>query len=326
MRMIFDASQFSQDYRSQAWRAALCEIYVNLDTRLDDGTSYSGSVREARFGAVSITQSFASPQTISRRKHHLARENKDCYYLQLMQSGSSVVTQANRELHGHAASATLYYAGETYDLRYAGPSNCFYLEIPRNELAARLNIDTIPLCLNCTTGSGIGKVVAEFSVSLALESERLIGIDREKIADQLMNMVTCLVESSKDQKNQLAPARKVPLYVVKAFIEENLFDPLLDIDRIAKHHAVSVRYIQYLFKESGMTTIEWLWHRRLQLSHDLLTSARIPRKSLTEIALSVGFSSSSHFSNAFKAKFGLRPRDVRQAFLESESIASSVSI
>ena len=60
-----------------------------------------------------------------------------------------------------------------------------------------------------------------------------------------------------------------------------------------------------------MSASEWLRLRRLQRCHDLLTSPRHADQSITEIAYSMGFSSSSHFSNLFRAQFGVRPSDVR---------------
>jgi AraC-like DNA-binding protein len=60
-----------------------------------------------------------------------------------------------------------------------------------------------------------------------------------------------------------------------------------------------------------MSVTEWLRLRRLQHSYDLLASPRHAARSITEIAYSMGFSSSSHFSNLFRAEFGVRPSDVR---------------
>jgi transcriptional regulator GlxA family with amidase domain len=60
-----------------------------------------------------------------------------------------------------------------------------------------------------------------------------------------------------------------------------------------------------------MSVSEWVRMRRLQRCYDLLTSPLHRTQSVTEIAYALGFSSSSHFSNLFRAHFGLRPSDVR---------------
>jgi transcriptional regulator GlxA family with amidase domain len=74
-----------------------------------------------------------------------------------------------------------------------------------------------------------------------------------------------------------------------------------------------LRYLHQLFRLMDMSASEWLWLRRLQRCHDLLSAPRHAAQSITEIAYSMGFSSSSHFSNLFRAQFGLRPSDVRGA-------------
>jgi transcriptional regulator GlxA family with amidase domain len=56
-----------------------------------------------------------------------------------------------------------------------------------------------------------------------------------------------------------------------------------------------------------MSASEWLRRKRLQRCHELPTSPRRAGQTITEIAYSMGFSSSSHFSNLLRAEFDVRP-------------------
>jgi transcriptional regulator GlxA family with amidase domain len=107
--------------------------------------------------------------------------------------------------------------------------------------------------------------------------------------------------------------QRARLRSVKAYIDAHLSDPNLSLDIIAKKNGISLRYLHQLFRMMDMSASEYLRLRRLQRCHDLLTSPRHAVQSITEIAYSMGFSSSSHFSNLFRAQFGLRPSDVRNA-------------
>jgi AraC-like DNA-binding protein len=51
---------------------------------------------------------------------------------------------------------------------------------------------------------------------------------------------------------------------------------------------------------TDMYVSEWLRLRRLQRCYDLLPSPQNATRSITEIAYSMGLSSSSHFSNLFR--------------------------
>ncbi len=105
--------------------------------------------------------------------------------------------------------------------------------------------------------------------------------------------------------------QRARLRSVKAYIESNLGDPNLSLATIAKQNGISLRYLHQLFRLVDMSASEWLRLRRLQRCYDLLTSPRNANRSITEIAYSMGFVSSSHFSNLFRAQFKVRPSDVR---------------
>jgi AraC-like DNA-binding protein len=60
-----------------------------------------------------------------------------------------------------------------------------------------------------------------------------------------------------------------------------------------------------------MPASEWIWDRRLQRSYDVLTRPERGNLSITEAAYRSGFNNSSHFSTAFRRKFGIRPSDLK---------------
>ena len=105
--------------------------------------------------------------------------------------------------------------------------------------------------------------------------------------------------------------QKARLRSVKAYIDAHLSDPDLSLSDIARNNGISLRYLHYLFRQTEMSASEWMRLRRLQRSYDLISSSRCAAQSITEIAYSMGFNSSSHFSNLFRAQFGMRPSDVR---------------
>jgi AraC-like DNA-binding protein len=107
--------------------------------------------------------------------------------------------------------------------------------------------------------------------------------------------------------------KRARLWSVKSYIEAHLSDPDLTLSKIAAQNGISLRYLHQLFRPMNMSVTEWLRLRRLQRCYELLASPRHAARSITEIAYSMGFSSSSHFSNLFRAEFGVRPSDIRRA-------------
>jgi AraC family transcriptional activator of tynA and feaB len=112
------------------------------------------------------------------------------------------------------------------------------------------------------------------------------------------------------------------MYVrAQGFIREHLRDPDLSIDRISAALGCTKRYLHMLFSDRGMTVSDYIWQTRLQnCRHELETQAG---KTITDVAFSWGFSSSSHFSRVFRKYFGFVPSAIHKA--QHAGLSSDVS-
>ena len=65
-----------------------------------------------------------------------------------------------------------------------------------------------------------------------------------------------------------------------------------------------------LFSERGMTVSDYIWRARLQHCRQELETHG--GKTITDVAFSWGFSSSSHFSRVFRRCFGVSPSTIHK--------------
>jgi AraC family transcriptional activator of tynA and feaB len=101
---------------------------------------------------------------------------------------------------------------------------------------------------------------------------------------------------------------------VKAYIEANLADPELSVERIAHACSISVRALHRHFAEDPAGSVSrYFWQRRLIRCAEALRDPSQAHRSITDVCFSYGFSSSSHFSRLFKDQFGVSPVDYRLA-------------
>lgn len=95
-----------------------------------------------------------------------------------------------------------------------------------------------------------------------------------------------------------------------AAIDEELCDPALDTQRVARRMNVSARYVQMLFAEMATTPTAFIQGRRLELA-----AKRLEREgagtSITDVAFDVGFNDLSSFCRAFRRRFDVSARDYR---------------
>jgi acetamidase/formamidase/AraC-like DNA-binding protein len=108
-------------------------------------------------------------------------------------------------------------------------------------------------------------------------------------------------------------------------IERRLGDPELAPARVAQAEGISERYLQKLFEGTGSSFTHYLRERRLQRTWADLSNPAEAHHSISEIAYRSGFNDSAHFSRAFRARFGLSPREFRQQEIERAAASATVA-
>ena len=111
---------------------------------------------------------------------------------------------------------------------------------------------------------------------------------------------------------------------IRSYIEEHLSDPDLSLEGIARNLNVSKRSLHRAVQEGSDSIHELIWHNRLQnCLGDLLDPAK-DYLSIGDIAHSWGFKNLTHFSRAFRDRFGASARDVRRMGREPLQAGESI--
>jgi AraC-like DNA-binding protein len=125
-----------------------------------------------------------------------------------------------------------------------------------------------------------------------------------------------LLEARHDHIAQIARQRAAPrprhLRLAEAYIEAHLDQPIT-LEDVAQAAGISPRGLQLAFREFRGTTPLGFWREaRLTRAHaDLLAAA--PGTKVTEVALRWGFTHFGRFSEMYRARYGLCPRDALRA-------------
>lgn len=136
-------------------------------------------------------------------------------------------------------------------------------------------------------GCPVGVMISEF---LATEIIKLIHPD---------DQASCSVESRSSRRE---------VKRVCEYIDANLQQPLRLIE-LAGCVGLSTRHLNRTFKSAmGFTPYDYVLRRRVEKARQLLTTTRL---SLVDIAMSLGFSSHSHMTSAFRKITGNSPSDFR---------------
>jgi AraC-like DNA-binding protein len=111
---------------------------------------------------------------------------------------------------------------------------------------------------------------------------------------------------------RLRRIRSMRLAAVLRDIDQRSGDPSLDPAAVAVKLCITPRYVHMLLKETGRTFGRHLLEKRLEKAAALLGDPHCPHRKISDIAAQAGFSDLSHFSRAFRRRYGRTPSDVRR--------------
>jgi transcriptional regulator GlxA family with amidase domain len=105
---------------------------------------------------------------------------------------------------------------------------------------------------------------------------------------------------------------------VVALLHQHFAEPW-SVDQLARAVNVSPSYLTRLFREhTGRSPASFVRELRLQRAYELIQTTFL---SIKEVMAAVGCNDPSHFCRAFKARFGVSPKGLRDA-LQHEHAAS----
>ena len=215
-------------------------------------------------------------------------------------------------------------------------SGFLHMARPKEKGAAYVCIDATPKLFSSFSGSSIeekyilpffgsellpaillrrGKNWCEYVISGVME---IYQIYREKkfgyelrITAKLMEIWEKLINSDAVRKKQpmQQDSNKGTMKNIITFIESN-FDKKIGLDDISKFVHLSKGECCRAFKRGAdMTIFEYLIDYRIQKSAELLANSDMP---ISQIAMAVGFSSTSYFSEMFKKHTNQTPSEYRR--------------
>ncbi len=133
-----------------------------------------------------------------------------------------------------------------------------------------------------------------------------------KSARAVADLILLAVSTPADRLCTISSVRAANIARAKDIVRRRLIDPDLTLGDIAQAAGLTLNYLHKLFRDEGCTLYEYLKGERLRRAYELLEVPRERAMSVTDVALSCGFSDSSYFSRSFRQTFGVSPREVRR--------------
>ncbi len=312
MPSVYSLESVPVKERFARYRDLVETYYVPVSVECHRPERFNAWIHGTELGAVTAGTSLLGEQEVDRRTEHIARSEDDRVKLIVPLSGSIFVSQDSRN--------TLIRPGEFYitdptrpyqesiveDLRF------LYFLLPRNLLTSKISRIENITAIGFDRAHPYARLAVDFAHSLSnvLDSiEPTSACQAGAMAADLFTMA--LWERMDEVQTHSTVHRSAQFRRAKAFIDEHLADPNLDLGKVAAAMQLSTRYLHGLLSEGGLKYLQYVLEQRLARCAKDLTVASNLDSSITEIAYRWGFLDSAHFSRSFKALYGMSPREYR---------------
>lgn len=312
----FSTRALPERERLSAWRETFGRAIVEVDTYpLGDGPFLGEgdfvTLPGVAFGITTLSPSYGD------RTPELIRDGRDDVGLLVATNGSRAVFARQR------GRERLLAAGEGVVMRTREParvgSRTTYrlvnLAIPEAILAPLVsNRDALSVSVIPADTEALRLLVGY--VELLRAQPDLVAATTAHLAATHIQDLAALAIGATREAAETAAGRGLSaarLAAVKADIAEHLGHADLSVTSVARRQGISPVYVRKLFQGEGTTFAEFVRGQRLVRAYRALTDPRLALRTITEVALDVGFADLSYFNRCFRRQFDASPSEIRAA-------------
>jgi len=298
------------------WREVVCGEFVQLGCEPQpdqDLNNFEANLRGGvGFTDVAFSEVISKPHIVNRTAEQISKAKENDFLISFQLENKCTVSQYGREALLTPGSFALYDSTAPYSLSFEEDFHQFVVQMPRDVLARHLIEPEKYAAISVNAATGLGSVLKDFIFSLANELSSSEVKPSEVLSENLVSLIALSFSSSVVQSGLTESdcVKDALVRRIKQFVESNLFDPTLNNNKVAESQGISLRYLHKLFQDKEESIHEMILNKRLAAAHRLLSSNTDARATIESIAYHVGFSSGSHFSRAFKTRYGVCPSSV----------------
>lgn len=279
---------------------------------------FAGRIGYARIGQIQLCRLVAQGHRVENAPRS-SSIHASHYKITLQLEGHSDFEQDGLRARLSPGQWAIYDTARPYLMNAAHSIHVAIATIPK-ELVRLTLAERCALVQPLTSLSGTGRQLRQYLVDCLNVLEISAGSDTietaRSIEGELASQIrVALQDQIAGTRRNLHP-RMLRARIVE-YIEQNLSDPELTVDRIAHDLRCSKRYLHTVFDTEDNTLGRYILQLRLTNVCRAFSNPSLQKCSIIELAMRWGFVSPGHFSRTFKEAFGITPRDYRASVAQS---------
>ncbi|CAM5647432.1 helix-turn-helix domain-containing protein [Streptomyces tanashiensis] len=298
------------------WNDAVSRTLVPMTVAPRGAGPFAGRIATDRLGCLQVSTMEADAERVSRTPELIARSPEALVTVGVQVSGTATFVQDGRRAEVGEGDLVVYDTTRPYSFDYPQRFATHVFQLPRHALGVP-DSDIRQVTGNAIgTGDGLGAMLRPFLAGLASSSAASPSggyppAVANRLAGNVVDLFATLITERAHPGGTDTDARSHLVVRVRDHINRNLGDPDLSPERIARSHRISVRYLHRLFEGEGTTVGALIRQRRLEECGRELARRGRTAPTVSAVAQRWGFVNPAHFSRAFRAAYGVSPREWR---------------
>ncbi|MFJ9607950.1 helix-turn-helix domain-containing protein [Kitasatospora sp. NPDC101176] len=295
------------------WGEAVSRTVVPVEVVPLAARPFDGRLASHRLGYVRVSTLEADAARVSRTAGLIARSRTEPQVgVGVQVSGRAALEQDGRRAEVAGGGLVLYDTARPYSLDYPERFRTHLFHLPRRLLGVSEGELRQVAGTAVTPGEGCGSVLLPFLGTLAASAHSYPAPIGDRLAGSVADLLSTLVGQLTGRAVEEPEAPNDHLVRrIRAHIDRHLQDPGLSPESVAGAHHISVRYLHRLFEGEGLTVSRFVQRRRLEACAEELARRGRTAPTVSSVAQRWGFVNPAHFSRAFRAAYGVSPREWR---------------
>ncbi len=301
--------------RAGLWSDWLGRLFQGLKSDQYGDTDFDGRARTLHAGDVVLTRLEATRHRVTRSPSAARATERPYLKIVAPWKGCAGVEQKGRETWVTPGQWSIYDTTDSYAV--ANPERVEHLIVmlPKPRLAEHgLGADSLdPLMARRLGGSGgISTLALQTMRNAFAELPSMPEAAARGVGDAIAQLVHLSLLDLAGQATAQTQ-REALRERIKQHVAQHLAEPGLSVDAIAVALNCSRRQLYNAFAEEPDGVAGYVLAQRLAACRRALADRSQAHRSLTDIALGLGFQNMAHFSRVFRSHLGMAPSDYRRS-------------
>lgn len=293
--------------RPVVWQEAMDAVCLPVSTTSIDDSFEGDVVGIVSPTGIEFSRVRATPLTISG----CYRNQDAALWLALLLDGKSVFLESGVRVEVARGDMLYGPSGRDSTLELRADFRLLYVRVPLTLLHPGL-VDPDMLDCGILPGkTGLTRVLSSMLRAVGDDIEDFDASDLHPVEVALSEFLVASLAGTHAARRFGDRTRAAHFSRICQSIDQQLGDSELSLARVTDQQRVSVRYLQKLFEDAGLSFTTYLRDRRLERCRQELMSQAHRGLSVSEICFRWGFNDAAHFSRIFRARFGITPRECR---------------